>query len=115
MNFPQFLVIFMFTIIYAVGISQHGKLRPEDKKPTEGGVILTMFFIHGLYFWGGFYKTFGWPQISLIVLDALVVAHFIVRDKDKPLRYNGFRSTLDAIITFSCLYAGGFFTHGVPQ
>jgi hypothetical protein len=36
-------------------------------------------------------------------------------DQDKPRIYNAARSVFDAILTFGCLYAGGFYTNGIPR
>jgi len=116
MGFLQIVVIMLFVVIYIMALSKHGKLRvdKDGKEAVVADVLITMLIIHGLYYWGDFYATFYYPQAILLGWDSVLTGLVGVL-AGKQRRYNAFMTLFDAGLTFSCLYAGGFFSHGVPK
>lgn len=109
----QVFVLVFFTFAYAYSIGKHGQIR---KLGSMAGLLWGFSLCHALYYWGGFYTTFGWPQAGLLLTDAMALrlaVSFV--ERKRVVHYNMWFSIADYIWTFGCLWAGGFFSLGVPQ
>ena len=118
MGFLQLFITALMVFTYATSIAKHGdEIKPAEdvsKTARDGALVITFLIFHGLYFWGDFYTNIGTPQVVLMFWDAMWCAFYTAK-KMGTTRYNAYRTILDAGVTFSCLWAGGFYSGGIHQ
>lgn len=114
MHLLQLFVTALMLFVYTIAVSKHGEKRVNDnnQKATINGMFWTFMFIHALYFSGDFYTHFSYPQAILLTWDAVCMGYAGVRKTTGT--YNRYYSLTDALVTFVCLIAGGFYTNGRP-
>lgn len=110
MHLIQLFVTALFIASYTNSFLKHGEplVGTKGEDLTFGTMLVGMLIIHGIYYWGGFYKVFDDPQRFLLLWDAVGAA--ILSNMEKPLHYNRYRTLADATVTFTCLFLGGFYS-----
>jgi len=108
MHAPQ--IIWLVLTVMAVGLiaTRHGE--PIAEKYTFGGMAFVSALLSILYYWGGFFDTFGLPQGVLVACYALTAGIHAAKDGEpRTGNYNIFTSLLATAGYTGLLYLGGFF------
>lgn len=110
MNAPQiiFVVCAIFSTVAVIAVVSSKDANLKRVKLDIWDNLFGLVFASGLYYWGGFFDTFGWPQITywLIQLGFVIYAanyHGQYRD------VNYSRSLFFTAVHIGLLYFGGFF------
>lgn len=109
MHAPQ-ITWFVLTL-FATGLvaTRHGK--PFDVNYSFGSLVFTIALLSGLYYWGGFFETFGIPQGVVVGVYALLGGIYLAKDGEpRPGNYNILASLATTAGWAGLLYWGGFFS-----
>lgn len=101
---PQILYLMYCAFTLTRSMIWHGKPIPEGR--AEGFatsiVLLTVFWA------GGFFETFGWPQVIFLIL--LTAAWTILSlDEVRREKYSVYSVAISLSIVNTLLYFGGFY------
>lgn len=107
MHFFEILTTVLLFFTYTYSVTHSGQLSKHTI--TVKNMVAGIVFIHVLYALGGFYDTFGIPQIVLVGWDVLGSVLVVAIYNNKHIRYNIFRTFMDCFVTLSCLIYGGFY------
>jgi len=108
MHAPQ-ITWFVVTLLCAGLIAtKHGK--PYDEDYSFGALAFVISLLCGLYYWGGFFETFGAPQAIAVGVYSLLAGIYLAKNGDPRLgKYNIFTSLVAKAGWAGLLYWGGFF------
>lgn len=110
MNAPQIIYVICAIFSTAMIIFAMSSQNPALKKAKLNiwDNLFGLVFASALYYWGGFFDVFEWPQISycLIQLGFLV---YVANYHGQVVKTNFPRSLFFTAIHLVILYFGGFF------
>jgi hypothetical protein len=111
MNAPQiiYLICAIITIV-TIGLAMVVSENPFGAKAKmhAGNAVFGLVIASALYYWGGFFDVFEWPQITYWIIQIIYLGYAI--DKHgQTVRINYPRSLAVTAIHVGLLYYGGFF------
>ncbi len=108
MHAPQIIYFVLILLTFGLVAAKHGK--PIDEKYSFGAMAVTIAILCGLYYWGGFFDSFGLPQGILSGYYALVGGVWLAKDGEPRIgSYNLVKSVATSAVSIGLLYWGGFF------
>ena len=105
---PQIIYLLLTAVGFGYIIPKQGELilKPDQKRNT-GFITYSLIFL--LYWWGGFWHTFDWPQVIMILYYGVIFGHNLAKiDKPSTEKYNIWTILPYTIFVNILLYFGGF-------
>jgi hypothetical protein len=106
---PQIIWFILNGLLSLTATIAHGKTSPTTSKLSPIGYFMSSLLGIGLLFWGGVFKSFGFPQTIIVVYFVLSFFEYF-SSKEKIVTTNFFRLLSNQVIYFGVLYWAGFFT-----
>jgi len=105
MGYPEYILLAFYVISLANTLRRHGQ-----RLKMTWITIAIQFTIPALLIWGGFFSSFGVPQVIYTMMWALVTGYVIIEREKKLDAVHDFYSTVVVIALMMGLYWwGGFF------
>lgn len=103
---PQIIYIVLTTIGFGSIAKEKGKEKQQKFSISFFATVLT----HLLYYWGGLYNEFKWPQFSIVLISAIYLGGSAYKDGDTYIK-KGITVPLVMMtaVYIALLYLGGFF------
>lgn len=102
---PQIIYIVLWFLGLGMVIKGHGTMM---EYPSKGSNFVTTCLVLGLFFWGGFFSSFGIPQILILGFYCLTLGMAVVRT-EAYYKANVWKSLAISIPLVLLLFWGGFF------
>jgi hypothetical protein len=108
MNAPQITWLVLTLLTVGMVAARHGKSYDDDY--SFGAMAFVLVLLTGLYYWGGFFETFGPPQTIMVCLFSLIGGVYLAKDGEPRLgKSNILTSLVSSAGWAGLLYWGGFF------
>jgi hypothetical protein len=108
MNAPQITWLVLTLLATGLVAARHG--NHYDDNYSFGALAFVTALLVGLYYWGGFFETFGAPQAILVGAYALIGGIYLAKNGEPKLgKYNILTSLASSAAWGGLLYWGGFF------
>lgn len=104
---PQILYLMYCAFTLTRSLIWHGKPIPEGDLNRVKGFATSIVLL--IVFWaGGFFETFGWPQVIFLIL---LTASWTILSLDEVKRetYSAYSVAISLGIVNTLLYFGGFY------
>lgn len=103
-RWPQWFMFVIFFVGIAMAMAEHGKKVEEHGGSAVIGTIIGILVIAA----GGFFRSFGLPQIIYLVIESLGTG-LAVRSHGLERKKNAAWSIVGSVVAYAILIWGGFF------